>query len=100
MKIPSETKLENVRLRIDTFQRLYVDLDKDLACKLKEEGWNFWHEDSETHLVVAVNAISRVETLTGPVDLVIEPYAWRVGSRSGAKAFIKSIVPANTHGSV
>jgi hypothetical protein len=101
MKIPSETKLENVRLRIDTLQRLYVDLDADVVCKLEEEGWHFWHEDSKSYLIVDVNAkipenvAHSLEILSGPVDLVIEPYVWRVGSRSGVKAFIKSIEKSN-----
>lgn len=94
IKIPSETKLENVRLEIDTLQRLYVELDVDLVSKLEDEGWHFWHEDSNAYLIVSVNALNPVELLTGPVDLVIAPYAWRVGSRSGVKAFIQSITPA------
>lgn len=96
MKIPSETTLKNVRLEIDTLQRLYVELDMDLVSKLEDEGWHFWHEDSKAYLIVAVNALNPVEILTGQVDLVIVPYAWKVGSRSGVKAFIQSITPAET----
>ncbi len=92
---PDEAEIKNVRIAVDAFQRLYVALDKDIADKLDEEGWEIHYAGPEAYIFVKVNAKNPVELLEGPVNLVIQAYRWRVGSRNGVMAYIKSVEKAD-----
>ena len=95
-----------------------VSLDPDLARDLREEGWNvkFPDPDSDRLPYLSVNVsyenyppqifkvTSHGKTLLDEdnvgtldddeienVDLIIRPYQWDVGGRSGVKAYVKKM---------
>lgn len=95
--------------------------DRDLAAKMKEDGWNIRElqpreegEDPVPYLQVAVSfdnippmvklITKNNQTVLGDgnvnmldwadilnVDLIIRPYNWEVNGKSGVKAYLKSL---------
>jgi hypothetical protein len=98
-----------------------VLLDDELAEKLLEDGWNVKHlrpreegDPAQAYLSITVGYKGRpprvvmitsrgrtvidedmIETLDWvdikTVDLIIRPYTWAVGDKSGIKAYLKSL---------